>query len=50
MLPLPVTSLLKVPRQRRAIEMVHVLLDAAIIVLEADGMVGFTTHICDMSQ
>ena len=44
MLPLPVTSLLKVPRQRRAIEMVHVLLDAAIIVLEADGMVGFTTN------
>jgi AcrR family transcriptional regulator len=41
---LPVTSLIKVPRQRRAIEMVHALLDATIVVLQTDGLVGFTTN------
>lgn len=41
---LPVMSLLRIPRQRRAIEMVHALLDATILVLQRDGMVGFTTN------
>jgi AcrR family transcriptional regulator len=42
--PLPVTSLLKIPRQARAIEMVHLLLDAAIVVLGREGIGGFTTN------
>jgi AcrR family transcriptional regulator len=42
--PLPITSLLKVPRQRRSVDMVHALLDATIVVLQRDGMLGFTTN------
>ncbi|MCP4808863.1 MAG: TetR/AcrR family transcriptional regulator [Proteobacteria bacterium] len=44
MSPLPITSLLKVPRQKRAVEMVHALLDAGIVVLEREGMQGFSTN------
>lgn len=42
--PLPVTSLLKIPRQERAIRMVHALLDASILVLTREGMSAFTTN------
>jgi AcrR family transcriptional regulator len=41
---LPVTSLLKMPRQKRAVEMVHALLDAAVLVLSKEGMIGFSTN------
>ena len=42
--PLPVTSMLKIPRQARAVRMVHALLDAAIRVLEREGMEAFNTN------
>jgi AcrR family transcriptional regulator len=42
--PLPRASLLKVPRQRRAIDTVHLILDAGIRVLEREGVAGFTTN------
>ena len=42
--PLPVSSLTKLQRQRRSIEMAHVILDAAIMVLQSEGIVGFNTN------
>ena len=42
--PLPVSSLAKIPRQSRSTEMVHAILDAAILVLEREGVVHFTTN------
>lgn len=41
---LPQTSLLKVPRQARAIETVHTVLDAAIRVLTDEGAEAFNTN------
>lgn len=41
---LPRTSLLKIPRQERSVQMVHLILDAAVIVLSQQGMLGFTTN------
>ncbi|MEZ4443526.1 MAG: TetR/AcrR family transcriptional regulator [Polyangiaceae bacterium] len=43
-LQLPRSALAKVPRQRRSIEMVHAILDAAKRVLETEGLVAFTTN------
>lgn len=42
--PLPRASLIKVPRQQRSIEMVHGILDAAVVVLQRDGVARFTTN------
>ncbi len=42
--PLPRASLLKIPRQQRAIATVHTILDAGIRVLEREGVAGFTTN------
>ena len=42
--PLPRASLAKIPRQQRAIEMVHLILDAGIRVLEQEGVACFTTN------
>lgn len=41
---LPRTCLLKIPRQERSVEMVHLILDASIMVLSEKGMMGFTTN------
>lgn len=41
---LPLTSILKLPRQRRSREMVHAILDAAILVIEGEGPDAFTTN------
>lgn len=41
---LPLSSLLKVPRQRRSVEMIHLILDAAIRVLQDEGIIGFNTN------
>ena len=41
---LPRTALAKVPRQKRSIEMVHAILDAAKRVLEKEGLVAFNTN------
>lgn len=41
---LPRTSLLKIPRQERSVQMVHLILDAAVVVLSQQGMLGFTTN------
>lgn len=42
--PLPRASLARIPRQQRSIEMVHAILDAAILLLERDGVQAFTTN------
>ena len=42
--PLPVSSLIKIPRQRRSVDMAHLILDAAIIVLQDEGVIGFNTN------
>lgn len=42
--PLPRSSLLKIPRQRRSREMVHAILDAGIRVLQEEGTSGFSTN------
>lgn len=42
--PLPRASLLKIPLQQRAIDTVHLILDAGIRVLESEGVAGFTTN------
>jgi AcrR family transcriptional regulator len=42
--PLPVSSLAKLPRQRRSVVMVHDLIDAAIVVLQREGTTAFTTN------
>ena len=42
--PLPVSSLIKIPRQRRSVDMAHLILDAAIIVLQGEGVIGFNTN------
>jgi len=41
---LPQTALLKIPRQARAIDTVHTVLDAAVRVLAQDGAGAFTTN------
>lgn len=41
---LPRTSLLKMPTQRRSVETVHAILDAATRVLQTEGTIGFTTN------
>lgn len=41
---LPVSSMLKQPRQRRSREMVHAILDATILVIEGEGPESFTTN------
>ena len=41
---LPRTCLLKIPRQERSVQMVHLILDAAIAVLSQQGILGFTTN------
>lgn len=41
---LPVSSMLKQPRQRRSREMVHAILDATILVIEGEGPEAFTTN------
>ena len=42
--PLPRSSLLKIPTQQRAVDTVHLILDAGIRVLESEGVAGFTTN------
>jgi AcrR family transcriptional regulator len=42
--PLPRTSLLKIPRQRRSRDMVHAILDAGVRILQEEGTEGFTTN------
>lgn len=42
--PLPRASLVKIPRQRRAVEMVHAILDAGIALIEREGVTRFTTN------
>lgn len=41
---LPVTSMLKQPKQRRSRDMVHAILDATIMVIESEGPDAFTTN------
>ncbi len=41
---LPTASLTKIPRQRRSIEMVHTVIDAAIEILADEGVAGFSTN------
>ncbi len=41
---LPQTALLKIPRQARAVETVHTVLDAAVRVLAQEGADAFTTN------
>ena len=41
---LPRSSLLKIPTQRRSVQMVHDILDAAMLVLSEEGVAGFTTN------
>ncbi|MEQ9321666.1 MAG: TetR/AcrR family transcriptional regulator [Polyangiaceae bacterium] len=41
---LPRTALAKVPRQRRSVETVHTILDAAKRVLEREGLMAFNTN------
>lgn len=43
-LPIPRASLLKVPSQKRSVENVHAIIDAAIRILGTEGDVGFTTN------
>ncbi len=42
--PIPRSCLIKIPRQQRSIAMVQTILDAAIIVLQRDGMAAFNTN------
>lgn len=41
---LPLSSMLKQPRQRRSRDMVHAILDATIMVIEGEGPEAFTTN------
>lgn len=41
---LPISSMLKHPRQRRSRDMVHAILDATILVIEGEGPEAFTTN------
>ena len=41
---LPTTALVKIPRQRRSVEMVHAIIDAAIVVIDQDGVEHFSTN------
>ena len=41
---LPTTALVKIPRQRRSVEMVHAIIDAAIVVIDSDGVEHFSTN------
>jgi len=42
--PLPRASLAKIPRQQRAVVMVHTILDAGIELIEREGVSRFTTN------
>jgi AcrR family transcriptional regulator len=42
--PIPRACVLKIPTQRRSVEMVHAILDAAVGVLTASGPEDFTTN------
>ncbi len=41
---LPTSSLLKIPRQHRSVEMVHAILDGAAALIERDGIEEFSTN------
>lgn len=41
---LPTTALVKIPRQRRSIDMVHAIIDAAIQVVASEGVAHFSTN------
>ena len=41
---LPTRALIKVPRQRRSIEMVHSILDHAVVVLQREGAAHLSTN------
>lgn len=41
---LPSTALVKIPRQRRSVEMVHAIIDAAIQVVAREGVAHFSTN------
>ncbi len=41
---IPTTALIKIPRQRRSAEMVHAIIDAAVLVIEHDGVANFSTN------
>lgn len=41
---LPTAALTKLPRQRRSVEMVHTVIDAAITILADEGIAGFSTN------
>lgn len=42
--PLPRTALIKIPRQPRSVAMVHGILDAAMQVIEKEGLPAMSTH------
>ncbi len=41
---LPATALVKIPRQRRSVDMVHAIIDAAIQVVAREGVAHFSTN------
>lgn len=43
-LPIPRASLLKIPSQRRSVENIHAIIDAALHILGTEGNVGFNTN------
>lgn len=42
--PLPRAALIKIPRQPRSVEMVHCILNAGMLVIEAEGLQAMTTN------
>lgn len=42
--PLPLSALIKIPRQPRSIEMVHDILDAGMVVIREEGLAAMTTN------
>lgn len=41
---LPLSSLIKVPKQQRSVEMVHRIIDSAVKVLNTQGSIGFSSE------